>query len=204
MRHNTFCSERVNLGIGSAPERSRERVLWVISLLSTLFLVVERPVGAAAPDDAQLCLQPSGETAMAASSRVIESGKFTGRALVSFYISRAAIWRAQHQFNRCLEDLNQAIKLDPTWATPVFDRASIYLQQAQYDRAVEDFDQAIKLDPLQWQAFIGRGFAYEGQGEFDRAIVDLDQAIKLDPSHREACVGRAYAYGRKGQISRAI
>jgi Tetratricopeptide repeat len=149
MRPNTFChSERMNLGTSGAPQRSRERVLLIISLRSTLFLVVDGPAGAAAPDDAQLRLQHSGGTAMAACSCAIESGKFTGRALADFYISRATIWQTQHQFNRCLEDLNQAMKLDPTWATPMFDRASIYLQQGQYDRAVEDFDPATKIEPM--------------------------------------------------------
>jgi hypothetical protein len=133
-RNLFFHCGRLSRGTDSVHARSRACMLLIISRLSALFLMGV-PVDALATDDAPLCLQPSAEGALAACNRVIESGASTGRALAAFYVSRAAIWQAQHQVARCLEDVSQAVSLDPTWVTPVLDRAAIYLQQGQYDRS---------------------------------------------------------------------
>ena len=60
-------------------------------------------------------------------------------AQAAFYLSRAAIWQAQHQLARCLEDVSQAMKVDPTWVTPVYDCAAT---AAKFGRIVDGVDSA--------------------------------------------------------------
>ena len=51
------------------------------------------------------------------------------------------------QPDRALEDYDQAIRLNPSYAEPHYNRGNVYLATGQYDRAIEDYDQAVRLNP---------------------------------------------------------
>jgi predicted Zn-dependent protease len=106
--------------------------------------------------------------------------------------------------DRAIQDLDQAIRLDPNLAWAFNNRGLVYNAKGQYDRAIQDFDQAIKLNPNLAMAFKNRGVSYIAKGQTDRAIKDLDQAIKLNPNYADAFNNRGLAYNNKGQRDRAI
>jgi tetratricopeptide (TPR) repeat protein len=110
------------------------------------------------------------------------------------------------QYDRAIEDYDQAIRLNPNNALAFFSRGRAYANKGQLDRAIEDYDRAIRLNPNDALALVGRGSAYVGKGQYDRAIEDLDQAIRLNPNYADAFFNRGNLYlsADKGPSDRAI
>jgi len=108
------------------------------------------------------------------------------------------------EYDRALQDFDQAIRLDPNTADAFDGRGNAYSSKGQYDRAIQDYDQAIRLDPNYSDAFRDRGAAYYNKGDHDRAIQDYDQAIRLNPSDANAFHDRGGAYYMKDEYDRAI
>ena len=66
-------------------------------------------------------------------------------------------------YNRAIAAYDQAIKLDPKYATAYNGRGIAYRNKGDYDRAIEDYDQAIKLNPKYTTAYNGRGYSLPQQ-----------------------------------------
>jgi tetratricopeptide (TPR) repeat protein len=134
----------------------------------------------------------------------IESGRFTGKGLATAFIRRGAGYFDEMEYDRAIQDMGEAIRLDPQNPDAFYNRALAYKNKSQYDRAIQDFDQAIKLDPNSAEAFNSRGEAYDIKGQVERAIQDFDQAIRLNPQYAHAYSNRAIAYQGRGEYDRAI
>ncbi len=137
---------------------------------------------AAAADDAEICYTQSGNVAMAACSRAIESGRLRGRKLAVTYNNRGEEWKAKRDLSRAMTDYEQAIRIDPQYATAYNGRGSIFYLRGELDRAMADFDQAIKLDPKYANAYYNRGMAREKKNDLRRALADFKRFAQLDPS----------------------
>jgi lipoprotein NlpI len=142
---------------------------------------------------------------------VIQSGKESKKNLATAFNNRGNAYDDKKQYDRAIQDYDQAIKLNPNYALAFLNRGNAYQNKDQYDRAIQDYDQAIKLNPNYALAFYNRGLAYDDKKQYDRAIQDydqaiqdFDQAIKLDPNDAIAFYNRGNAYRNKGQYDRAI
>jgi tetratricopeptide (TPR) repeat protein len=165
-----------------------------IALLASLaFGVAGLALEVAAADDRDTCSQASGEPAIAACSRLIESGNIKGNDLAMIYHDRGVEWGNKQQYDRAITDFDQAIELNPGLALAFKNRGGIYVRKGQYDRAIEDFDHAIRLDPNSADAFNDRGQTYKRMNQLDRAIEDFDKAIQLNPDFGQA-------YFTRGQL----
>jgi tetratricopeptide (TPR) repeat protein len=121
-------------------------------------------------------------------------------------VRRGAAYIVKGQYDRAIEDFDQAIRLNPNYALAFISRGNAYLSKgvaacrpflppcaiviAQYDRAIEDFDQAIRINPNYALAIVRRGAAYAAKDQPDRAIEDFDQAIRINPN--DLMAGMAY------------
>jgi tetratricopeptide (TPR) repeat protein len=128
----------------------------------------------------------------------IQSGKYDGKDLAAFFVRRGAAYSNKGEFDRAIQDYDQAIKLNPNRAAAFYNRGIDYRNKGQTDRAIQDYDQAIKLDPSFAQFFNNRGSAYHHKGEPDRAIQNYDQAIKLNPTYAAAFFNRSLAKEKMG------
>ena len=72
-----------------------------------------------------------------------------------------------------MQNFEQAIKLNPSYAAAYYNRGTAYALKHDYDRAIADFDQAIKLKPGNAAALYDRALAYGAKGDLDRAIAEL-------------------------------
>ena len=97
--------------------------------------------------------------------------------------NRGPAYSDKGQHDRAIQDYDQAIKLNRSYAGAYSDRGIAYSAKGQHDRAIQDYDQAIKLDPSDAIVFNNRGISYRAKGQHDRAIQDYDQAIKLNRSY---------------------
>src|SRR6516164_4340966 len=127
----------------------------------------------------------------------LRRGNQTQSELVRAISNRGNAYLAKRQYDRAIQDYDQAIKLDLNEAIPLNNRGNAYYKIGQVDCAIQDFDLAITLNPIFSEALNNRGLAYISKGQYDRAIQDFDQVLKLDPKDADAIRNRAMAIARK-------
>jgi tetratricopeptide (TPR) repeat protein len=177
--------------------------LAVTSLAFAVLVLVPR---LAAADDVADCAKETGEDAIAACTRRIESGEVKAHELAVMLDHRGLAVRRKGDIDRAIADFDEAIRLDPNFAEPVFRRAMVWAyNRSNVERAVTDLDHAIVLDPGFANAFFQRGLLHARQGDADHAIADFEAAIRLDPNNADALFQRGRVYGdKKRDYDRAI
>jgi lipoprotein NlpI len=175
---------------------------WLFACLAVVALAGLLTVAAA--DDADTCAKQSGDVAIAACSRAIASGKFSGEELAAFYVSRGFEYKNKRGLDRAIADFDQAVRLDPKNSDVYTVRGMAWEAKGDFERAIADFDQAIRLDPKNTEAYTVRAMAWQTKGDLDRAIADYDQAIRIDPKNTRAYSVRGVAWAAKGDLDRAI
>src|SRR5262249_5532558 len=140
---------------------------WHVLAGAALVLLAMQSAGA---DDAETCAKESGNVAIAACTRAIESGRYKGRDLAVIYSKRGKAWNAKDR-DRAIADHTEAIRLDPKNAVAYFSRGYAWLAKDE-DRAIADFNEAIRLNPQYASAYNNRGVLWSAKGYLDRAITD--------------------------------
>jgi lipoprotein NlpI len=157
-------------------------------------------------DDLRNCgdSKSTPDVAISSCSNLIQSGSLSQPHLALAFGSRGAAYLSKRDLDHAMQDLDQAIRLNPNYAEALSNQALIYYDRGDYDRAIQNLDQAILLNPNSAEMLSNRGNSYAGKGEFDLAIQDVDQAIRLNPSYAPAYVIRGSAYVGKGEFDRAM
>jgi tetratricopeptide (TPR) repeat protein len=148
--------------------------------------------------DQQRCSTPDPDLRISGCTAMIQSGHETPQNLAVAFSHRGLAYGRKRQYDRAIQDFDQAIRLNPNNAIAFSNRGAAYASKGQYDRAIQDFDQAIRLNPNNADAFSNRGAAYGRKGQPDRAIQDFDQAIRLNPNNADALRNRGLAKRAKG------
>ena len=135
--------------------------------LSVATLVTAGALGIAAfglvrPDDSgERCFTQAGEAAIAACTRAIQSGRFSGSELASIHENRAIELRQQGEFDRAIADYTAAIHIDAGLPGAYAGRGLAYEGKAEADKAKADYRKALALaqksDDGQWAHETARG-----------------------------------------------
>jgi Tfp pilus assembly protein PilF len=169
----------------------------------------------AAGNDANICIKESGDAAIDACSRAIQSKRFSGHVLARQYLSRGVERRAKEDYESALADFAEAAKIDKKYADAFYNRCAVYNFRKEYDAAITECSQAIKLGPSADATVAGgserlgkdnalsdyyaeRGFAYFRKDDYVHALVDLDNAIRLNANNGRALKTRGLTYEAKG------
>jgi tetratricopeptide (TPR) repeat protein len=139
----------------------------------------------------------SSDQVIAACTAIIANDP--NRAMAFFH--RANAYRRRGDVKNARADIDQAIRLDPTYAPAFVVHGLVSIDPS---RSIADYGQAIALDPTYARAFLYRGKAHTYRKDYVRAIADFDQAIALDVKLADAMQARADAYRDKGEPDRAI
>ncbi len=150
------------------------------------------------------CKDPNPDLAIGACTAIIQSGQETNENLPRAFFNRGIGYDNKGEYDRAIQDYDQAIKLNPNLAQAYSGRGNAYDEKHEYDRAIQDLDQALRLDPNDAYALESRGMAYDGKKEYDRAIQDFDQAIRLEPNNAQAFNSRCWARAILGQLPQAL
>ena len=81
-------------------------------------------------------------------------------------------------FQAALNELNQAIQLDPQKPQYYHARGNAQAGLRYFQKAIKDYEHAIELEPENGEFYFSRGLA-----QFIKAIKDYDQAISRDPQN---------------------
>ena len=139
----------------------------------------------AAADDRDLCKTASGDTAIEACTRAIDSKKFNNkkqaRVLSLLYTNRGVEYEIKQEYDKAIADHDLAIKVDPKNPAPYSNRGNAYLGKQDYEHALADFDIAVKLNPKYAEALFNRGMAKRNHGDMAAGEEDIAQAKLLQP-----------------------
>jgi tetratricopeptide (TPR) repeat protein len=159
-----------------------------------------RPSAAAAQPR---CGDPDPEISISLCSAVIQSGRVRGRDLAVAHTERGVAFVTLLDYDRALQDFDEAIRADPKLARAFANRGAVRGARQDFDRAIEDFSQVVKLAPSP-SAFADRAGMYRLNGQHEEAIRDYDEAIRLNPAFEEALLNRAITLAGTSRCAAAI
>lgn len=114
------------------------------------------------------------------------------------FASRAAVYAAINDTTKALNDLSQAIQINPTNPQFYNSRAHLHYKQRNYSAADADYQKMISLDKGDVMGYMGIGRNANAQERWEDAINYFDNVIKLAPDYSSGYSFRAEAYiGRK-------
>lgn len=94
------------------------------------------------------------------------------------YYSRGLSYAQQSQYEKAIEDFNQAIKLKPANLMNIYvQRGRSYLYTKKYDQALSDFNEWVKIDPKDPQGYGERGNVYVEKKDYQKAEIEYTQAL---------------------------
>lgn len=103
-----------------------------------------------------------------------------------------------------IEDLCEALKLDPTDTKALSLRAEFISESGKDDLSIKDFTEAIRQNPDDWTKYQQRGNAYLKLGKTKEAMDDFDEIIKRNPKDPGSYLIRALARNRNGDHEGAL
>lgn len=132
------------------------------------------------------------------------------RADVAAYTGRGIAWRALGQYQRAMDDHNQALEVDPRWAAAYANRGNAYAHLGRHDLALADYDQAIRLDPELLAAHNNLAWSLATRPESElrdgrRAVASATKACSLTHWANPECLDTlAAAYAEAGDFDQAL
>ena len=138
---------------------------------------------AASADDRETCKTESGDAAIEACTKAIDSKKYLKqkRALSVLYTNRGVEYEKKQDFDHAIADHDQAIKTDPKNPLAFNNRGNAYAAKGDFEHAITDYDQAVKLNPKYAEAFYNRGLAKRKKSDWTGGDADIAQAKELQP-----------------------
>ncbi len=99
---------------------------------------------------------------------------------VEALVSRGIGYAMGQQYAKALSDLDEAVRLNPTFDRAYVTRATVYSMLREDQMALSDFDRSIDLNPTNPIAYVGRGQLFWRLGMIDKAIADVGMARAFD------------------------
>jgi lipoprotein NlpI len=173
-----------------------------------LFLLLGQltaPAWAQWTDEAQKCAEtPDPNLALDLCTRAIQSGALSGASLAVTFNNRGNAYQSKGEYQRAIQDYDEAIRIDPEAALTFNNRGSAFQHMGNYDRAIQDYDQAIRLDGGFALSYNNRGRAHHLKEDYAQAIKDYGEAIDIDPDYPLAFYNRGLARFDQGFYIAAV
>ena len=138
------------------------------------------------------CKDANSDLSIDACTALIQSGRQNKSGLAEMFSDRGNAYFRKGDYDRAIQDYDQAIQLKPDSAQVFNNRGNALTHMSRFDRAIADYDQATRLRPDYAMAFNNRGIVYDHKGEYNRAIQDYDQAIRLKADMAEVQQSRNF------------
>src|SRR5690348_4640833 len=113
---------------------------WMLAATVTLVTLAAPLSAQTLEEQKRRCEANRSEISIAACTAVIQSGRGHGVGLAIIFYNRGDAYQRLSEFERAIEDFDQAIRLNSAFAGAFHSRALAYAGKRQYARAIEDFD----------------------------------------------------------------
>ena len=151
---------------------------------------------------AQLALmQKDSLSALAHATKAIELNKNNAQA----HLMRCEIYYNNlKDNNKALEDINEAIKLEPANVNYYINRSFMRYQVNDIRGSMDDLNYAITLDPNNITAHFNRALLRSEVGDNNKAIEDYDFVLERDPENYPAFYNRTMMHINLGDYQQGI
>ncbi|KIK64143.1 hypothetical protein GYMLUDRAFT_40400 [Collybiopsis luxurians FD-317 M1] len=102
------------------------------------------------------------------------------------------------------EDLNESIKIAPSFTQSLVKIASVYMEQSDPDKAFECFEEAIKHNPDDPDIYYHRGQVLFIMNKFDEAAENYTKSTQLDDQFVFSHIQLAVAQYKAGNLANAM
>lgn len=124
-------------------------------------------------------------------TKLIDSKILKPKELIMAHAIRGFHYDKKGEYDKALEDYNEAIKLDAEEPALYLQRAGVYAHKSDLNNAIPDFNTTIKMSkslPVLLAAYCGRGTAALKKGDTNAARSDLQEAKNLARSAKADCI----------------
>lgn len=142
----------------------------------------------------QMYFDEPGEALTASNKAIQYIPKKDAENLASAYDGRASVYLALEDTVSALNDIAQAIKLQPKDEDLYKERAQIYYEQNKFDLADEDYRKYIELQPGDVLGYMGLGRNANERKQWDKAIEQFNYVEKLSSDYSSVYSFRAESY----------
>lgn len=122
----------------------------------------------------------------------------------TLYTHRGLVRAENDDLESALSDLNQALRLDPTYTRGYVSRCKVYRMMGEPDAALADCNRALELNPDYAWAYSERGLVYKDRGEPDKALADFDRATEISPDYPWPYNHRGAMFGSLGKLDESL
>jgi tetratricopeptide (TPR) repeat protein len=175
------------------------------SLCTCLFLgAAMAAMGQSRQENLNNCQSVDPDAKIAGCTALLKTDQDATKNRAVIYGSRGVGYYGKDDYDRAIQDTDQAIRLNPNEPSFYYTSGLAYKKKGDYDRAIQEFSEAIRLNPNFERAYYDRGNAYIDKEEYDRAIQEFNEAIRLNANNANNYNNRGVAYKRKGDYGRSI
>src|SRR5690606_27556670 len=98
-------------------------------------------------------------------------------------------YERKQQHEKAIDDLNEALEINPRYAEAFEARARNYLRLQRVDLALRDADRAVSLKPIEVGFMLTRARIFEAVGRNADALADYRRVLDIKPSTPAAIDG---------------
>lgn len=92
-------------------------------------------------------------------------------------------------FDEGMQDIDDALVLQPDYSSALFNKALAYELYGQYDTALYWYDRTIAIEPNSVWSYYGKAAIYGRRGDVANTVMYLKQAIALNPAAKKDARG---------------
>lgn len=133
-------------------------------------------------DDRTTCERSSGDPAIAACTRAIESGTYAGLDLAKLHNNRGVERKLKGDLDGAIADYGVALALNPGDFFAYNNRANVRRDKGDLAGAIADYGEAVRIEPDYAAAYINRALVHERMGNVEAARADFNAALKASPT----------------------
>jgi TolB-like protein/Tfp pilus assembly protein PilF len=109
-----------------------------------------------------------------------------------------------YEWDRARDELDQALKLNPSYATAHLWKSTYFATQGRLDEAIAECRAAEELDPLSMIISTELGRTLYFAGRYDDAVVQYKKSLEIDSSFAIAHKGLAEVYAKQSQFDLSL
>lgn len=117
--------------------------------------------------------------------------------------ARGVILQREGRLDESMNDLDQAIGLNPAYASSYAERGTVWRLKGDLAKALTDLNIAVRLNPDNSSFLARRGEILRYRGDLDAALADFNKALALNAYSVPALTGRGLIYEKLGDRTRA-
>ncbi len=127
--------------------------------------------------------------------------------LPAVYVTLARVHNGKGQYNLALQEIQQALKLEPLDPDALLSEAAVYASMGQFDQAENTYKKGAALRPQHWAGYYELGGFYYRQRRYMDAAVEFERVLKVTPDNAIAHAtlgGMMQLLGKDGEAEKHL